>query len=152
MLVTACPNGNLYNAKRHKFYLLSENFSLPQDVFTFMYACVISDSEVRLLVGRKDDSGWSFSSAVVRRNDSGTAASSIKQIPRQQGESADNNECKRQRHWRGTGKFSLAAKRICDPPPIIKTDFGFVHDKILLYVTTSVTTLRYPNFKQQWKM
>ena len=41
MLVTACPNGNLYNAKRHKFYLLSENFSLPQDVFTFMYACVI---------------------------------------------------------------------------------------------------------------
>ena len=56
-----------------------------------MYACVILDSEVRLLVGRKDDSGWSFSSAVVRRIDSGTAASSIKQIPRQQGESADNN-------------------------------------------------------------
>ena len=56
-----------------------------------MYACVISDSEVRLLVGRKDDSGWSFSSAVVRRIDSGTAASSIKQIPRGQGESADNN-------------------------------------------------------------
>ena len=56
-----------------------------------MSACVISDSEVRLLVGRKDDSGWTFSSAVVRRDHSGTAASSIKQIPRGKGESADNN-------------------------------------------------------------
>ena len=56
-----------------------------------MRACVISDSEVRLLVSRKDDSGWSFSSAVVRGDHGATAASSIKQIPREQGETADNN-------------------------------------------------------------
>ena len=56
-----------------------------------MYACVISESEVCLLVGREDDSGWSFSSAVVRRDHSGRAASSIKQIPRGQEEAADNN-------------------------------------------------------------
>ena len=56
-----------------------------------MYACVVSDSEVRPFVGKEDDSGWSFSSAVVRRNESGTAASSIKQIPRGQEETADSN-------------------------------------------------------------
>ena len=56
-----------------------------------MYACVISDSEVRLFAGREVDSGWSFCSAVVRRDHSGTATSSIKQIPRRQGETADNN-------------------------------------------------------------
>ena len=73
------------------FSCRSENFSLPQDVFTFMYACIISDSEGCLLAGREDDSWWSFSSTVVRWNHSGSAASSIKQIPRWQGETADNH-------------------------------------------------------------
>ena len=56
-----------------------------------MYACVVSDSEVRPVVGKKDECGRAFSSAVVRRNESGTAASSIKQIPRGQEETADSN-------------------------------------------------------------
>ena len=76
----------------------SENSPNPRKFLHFVYACVISDSQGRLLVGREDDSGWSFSSAVVRRDHSGTAASSIKQIPRRQGETADNNQCQCQRH------------------------------------------------------
>ena len=68
------------------------NISNPETSFyVSMRACVISDSEVRLLVSRKDDSGWSFSSAVVRGDHGATAASSIKQIPREQGETTDNN-------------------------------------------------------------
>ena len=78
-LILPPPRKRLQSTTNFSCY--SENFSKPQDVLTFMYACVISDSAVCLLVGRKDDSGWSFSRAVVTRNHSGTTASSVKQIP-----------------------------------------------------------------------